>query len=287
LKIINSIKSFFLKKEILLVDNETKFDLIVPLLNESKFIGLDTEFIWKNTYYPKLSLLQISTKNKIFILDCLKLNNLESLNEIFGNPDIKKIFHSMRGDLTVLYHSLNSEFNNLFDTQIAEAIITSSDSQISYKNLVKNYFFKNLPKTETNSNWDIRPLTENQIIYASDDVNYLIDIMINQKKIIDYMMLEDKFDMACLKEKKLSEEPFVESRLNRLIKKNRNISKLDKKIFVWRENEANRRNIRPNNVFKDKELKRISKNLDAKNFNELKWIIENEESRKNFLLDFK
>ena len=125
----------------------------------------------------------------------------------------------MRGDLTVLYHSLNSEFNNLFDTQIAEAIITNSDSQISYKNLVKNYYFKNLPKTETNSNWDSRPLTENQIMYASDDVNFLIDIMINQKKVIDNMMLEDNFDMACLKEKKLSEEPFVQSRLNRLIKK--------------------------------------------------------------------
>ena len=92
MKIINSIKSFFSKKEILLIENEKKFDLIVPTLKESKFIGLDTEFIWKNTYYPKLSLLQISTKNIIFILDCLKLNNLESLNEILEIQISKRFF---------------------------------------------------------------------------------------------------------------------------------------------------------------------------------------------------
>ncbi len=287
MKIINSLKFFFKTKEISLIDNKKSYNLSVPFINQSNEIGLDTEFIWKNTYFPVLSLIQVSTVDKIFIFDCMNLDNLDSLNDIFNNPKIKKIFHSMRGDLTVLYNSLDSDFNNLFDTQIAEGIISNSENQISYKNLVKNYFYKELPKTETNSNWQNRPLSIDQINYASDDVTFLIDIMKNQKKIIDSKSLKSEFDLACLKEKKISEESFVNSRLNRLVKKNRNISNLEKKIFIWRENEAKRRNVPPNNVFRDKELKRLKNNIESKNFNEFKWIIENEESRSNFLLNFR
>ena len=287
MKIINSLKFFFKTKEISLIDNKKSYDLSVPLINHSNEIGLDTEFIWKNTYFPVLSLIQVSTEDKIFIFDCMNLDNLDSLNDIFNNQKIKKIFHSMRGDLTVLYNSLDSDFNNLFDTQIAEGIISNSENQISYKNLVKKYYYKELPKTETNSNWQNRPLSIDQINYASDDVTYLIDIMKNQKKIIDSKSLKSELDLACLKEKKISEESFVNSRLNRLIKKNRNISNLEKKIFIWRENEAKRRNVPPNNVFRDKELKRLKNNIESKNFNEFKWIIGNEESRNNFLLNFR
>lgn len=287
MKIINSLKFFFKTKEISLIDNKKSYDLSVPLINHSNEIGLDTEFIWKNTYFPVLSLIQVSTEDKIFIFDCMNLDNLDSLNDIFNNQKIKKIFHSMRGDLTVLYNSLDSDFNNLFDTQIAEGIISNSENQISYKNLVKKYYYKELPKTETNSNWQNRPLSIDQINYASDDVTYLIDIMKNQKKIIDSKSLKSELDLACLKEKKISEESFVNSRLNRLIKKNRNISNLEKKIFIWRENEAKRRNVPPNNVFRDKELKRLKNNIESKNFNEFNWIIENEESRNNFLLNFR
>ena len=52
----------------------------------------------------------------------------------------------------------------------------------SYGKIVKSYYGIKLKKTETNSNWLKRPLSEDQIRYAYDDVDYLIDIYFSQKK---------------------------------------------------------------------------------------------------------
>ena len=35
-------------------------NFVIDSLNSEKIIGLDTEFSWRRTYFPELSLLQIS-----------------------------------------------------------------------------------------------------------------------------------------------------------------------------------------------------------------------------------
>ena len=47
-------------------------------LSKTKVIGIDTEFDWRTTYFPILSIIQISTKDKVFIVDCLK-NSVEKV----------------------------------------------------------------------------------------------------------------------------------------------------------------------------------------------------------------
>ena len=42
------------------------------LFKNEKILGIDTEFDWRTTYIPKLSLLQISTRKHIFLIDCLR-----------------------------------------------------------------------------------------------------------------------------------------------------------------------------------------------------------------------
>ena len=84
------------------IDSESKFDEVVDELQLKKIIAIDTEFDWRNTYFPKLSLIQISTNRKIFLIDCLKLNSLSKLKSIFENQEIIKIFHAVRSDATVL-----------------------------------------------------------------------------------------------------------------------------------------------------------------------------------------
>ena len=52
----------------ILVENQSAFDLAIIQIRQSKIIGLDTEFLRTNTYFPLLSLVQISTENKQFFL---------------------------------------------------------------------------------------------------------------------------------------------------------------------------------------------------------------------------
>ena len=62
------------KKKIYLIESEENEEFVKESLQKEKCIGLDTEFNWRNTYFPELSLLQISTRSKILLIDCLKFN---------------------------------------------------------------------------------------------------------------------------------------------------------------------------------------------------------------------
>ena len=64
------------------------------------------------------------------------------------------------------------------------------------------------------------------------------------------------------------------------------MSDFEKKIFTWREEEASLRNIPPNKIFKDKNLKKLKEIVKNNNFRECDWIIQDPSSRKKFLEDF-
>jgi ribonuclease D len=287
-RLFSFFKVFFDKKEIVYVNNDVLFSDAINEIKKDYLIGVDTEFIWRNTYFPSLSLIQISNHNKIFIFDLFEINNLLELKRIFESNEIKKIFHSLRSDISVLKTSLGMQVRNVFDTQIAESILDNNFSaQIGYKDLVNKYFLISISKDETNSDWNKRPLKKNQIEYAANDVRYLIRIMKSQTIKLKKMGLMEDFDNLCSKEKDFGEEDFSISRLNRLKKKNRKLTSLDEKIFLWREEEAKIRNLPPNNIFKINHLNRLAEVIQKKDFKECTWIIRDEDSRNRFILNFK
>ena len=52
-------------------DNQKKVKEFCETCMKETFISVDTEFLRTNTYFPKLSLIQISTKDTVFLVDCL------------------------------------------------------------------------------------------------------------------------------------------------------------------------------------------------------------------------
>ena len=286
MRIYNLILDFFVTKKTFYIQDQKSFHNILKDIESQKILGLDTEFIWRNTYYPKLSLIQISTLNKIYIIDCIKINTSE-IEKILANENILKIFHSIRGDSSVIYNCLGIKTNNIFDTQLAEEILAKNEGvQISYKKLVKKYCFKNISKSETNSDWEKRPLREKQLVYAAEDVRYLHTIMKIQYNKLKRSKSLEKFKIKCDHEKNLGEESFSESRLKRFRKKSKNISKIDIEIFSWRENQAKKLNVPPSHIFEDRDLKKMKINLNKKNFEEFRWIIKKDSSRDEFIKYF-
>ena len=260
---LNLISKIFYKKkskEIYLIDSEEHFDFLRFCLEKEKYLGLDTEFEWRSTYYPILSLLQIATLDKIFLVDCIKCKNLKWLKKILENKKKLIIFHSSRSDTTVLSSNLGIKINNVFDIQIAEKIINGGEVK-NYGSIVKNYFPITLEKTQTNSNWLRRPFSQNQLSYASDDVHFLIEIYKKQLKILIKMEKEDEVLIKSKKEASQGNQELYVSRIKKLKK----ASKLAKEVFLWREKNAESRNITTSKIFKDKHLNKIVKSLENKN----------------------
>ena len=139
---MKNIFSFFKKTlDIHLIETEEDLENIKNILNREKIFGIDTEFDWRTTYFPKLSLLQISVSKEIILIDCIKCKKLNFLKSILENKDKLFIFHSARSDATVLSNNLDVKIKNIFDTQAAEKLLNSGTVE-SYASLVKKYFGK-------------------------------------------------------------------------------------------------------------------------------------------------
>ena len=142
MRIINTFFHWYNSKNTLYINNPKEFQIAIHDIASQKFIGVDTEFTWRDTYLPKLSLIQISTTKNIYLFDYLALRNLEPLKDIFENTLIQKIFHSARGDISVLKTSQDWNIENIFDTQLAESILLEllSDKSKLYENIPRVKF---------------------------------------------------------------------------------------------------------------------------------------------------
>tara|TARA_X000000950_G_C13921214_1_gene663506 strand:- start:1527 stop:2387 length:861 start_codon:yes stop_codon:yes gene_type:complete len=242
------------KKKVFLIEHPEDLNLVKKSIKQEKFLGIDTEFDWRNTYFPRLSLLQISTSERIFLIDYLKCKDLYFLKGILEDMNKLIIFHSSRSDTTILNTNLNIRVKKVFDIQIAEKNINGGKIR-NYGSIVNNYFSIKLNKSETNSDWLRRPLNNKQLRYAADDVSFLIDIYKKQiKKLKKLELLEKTFKESTTEANLGNQELFV-SRLNKIKK----LPNLEKEIFLWREKLAIKKNIPPSFIFFDKSLKEISK----------------------------
>ena len=247
------------KKTIYLVESEEDEEFVKESLKEEKYIGIDTEFNWRKTYFPELSLLQISTSSKILLIDCLKCKKLGYLNKILEDKTKIIIMHSSRSDMTVLNTNLKIKLNNCFDIQIAEKFMNGGEIK-NYGFIVAKYFGYELDKSETNSNWLKRPLAHKQLEYAADDVNFLVPIYKKQLKELKKLKKEKEAISEFRKETLLGNQELYISRLKKLKK----ASKEERDIFLWREKHACEKNLPPSYIFEDKFLKTITKKVKNK-----------------------
>ena len=155
-------------------------DELISQLDNEKIIAVDTEFFRETTYYPQLALVQIATESIVACIDPLAFDAKPALQKILLDKNLTKIFHSCSQDMEVLFYYLGETPTAIYDTQIANALLTGHQ-QIGYASLVENELGVQLDKSQTRTNWLQRPLTAAQIHYAGDDVFYLYQL----QKILD------------------------------------------------------------------------------------------------------
>jgi ribonuclease D len=135
-------------------------------------VGLDTEFMRRNTFYPQLALLQLGWNGRHALIDPLAFEIGDALQPLLGAGPAVTVMHSASEDLETLAPLLPDGPRILFDTQIGAAFV-GMGLGISYRALVADLVGVELDKGETRSDWLQRPLTASQCSYAALDVVYL------------------------------------------------------------------------------------------------------------------
>lgn len=139
------------------------------------WVALDTEFMREKTYYPQLCLLQLATPDWAACVDPLADLDLAPLYAQLYRTDLLKVLHAAGQDLEIFYHEHGRLPKPLFDTQLAAPVLGYAD-QIGYGNLVAEVLGERLEKAHTRADWSLRPLNEEQLRYAADDVIYLASL---------------------------------------------------------------------------------------------------------------
>jgi len=156
-----------------LIQNEADLEILVARAKKTDAVALDTEFVWERTYYPQLGLIQVALSDEdCYLIDPLAIKNLQVLGQLLSDRGVIKILHDAPQDLAILQRATGATPQNIFDTRLA-AGFCNLPATLSLGNLVKELLDIELAKDETRTNWCQRPLTDEQVRYALDDVRYL------------------------------------------------------------------------------------------------------------------
>src|SRR5438046_2708361 len=149
------------------------------------FVTVDTEFLRESTYYPRLCVAQIASREEAVVIDALAERiDLAPFFRLMANEKVVKVFHAARQDIEICWHEAGVIPFPLVDTQVAAMVLGYGDS-ISYDQLVQRITGDMLDKSHRFTDWTRRPLSEAQLSYAVSDVTHLRDVYLRLASDLD------------------------------------------------------------------------------------------------------
>jgi ribonuclease D len=155
---------------------------VAALAVERGRLGIDTEFMSEGRYRALLCLVQVvvddpgaANGTRITLVDALSAVDVRPLAELLADPAVEVVLHAGRQDVAILRRTWNTELSDIFDTQIAAGFAGAS-AQSGYANLLSQILGHRLGKTASYTRWDARPLSDEQLSYAAEDVAHLLEL---------------------------------------------------------------------------------------------------------------
>ncbi len=144
-------------------------------------LGIDTEFMGEGRYRALLCLVQVAVEEpdgsvRVEVLDPIaEPLDAGPLAAALADPAVEVILHAGRQDVALLRRVWGTEVTNIFDTQVA-AGFAGLRAQLGYEALLGSMVGVKLRKSASFTRWDRRPLSEEQVSYAREDVLHLFDL---------------------------------------------------------------------------------------------------------------
>ena len=260
------------------VTDPSALETLCLTLKQSSRLALDTEFVGEDTFVPRLELIQVATATTAAVIDFPAVQakgSLDAFWELICDNKIEKIVHAGRQDLDLFATHAGQIPKPFFDTQIAAAMV-GYGAQVAYANLVQRLHGTKLAKAHTFTNWSARPLSDDQIAYALEDVEFLLSIHTHlQDRLHSLGRLEwvgEEFARLETAVGEKSREP--QERYQRIrgwdTLKAKGAAVL-RELAAWREAEARRRNVPRGRVMRDEVLLQLARH-PPKSVSELRGL---------------
>ena len=194
---------------------------VEKILKSESIIAIDCEGIFLGKE-GKLTLLQIAVlSGEVYVFDILKGGSLmfvglddenRGLKHLLENNKILKIIHDCRSDWESLLHQYDIRLHNFIDSQemyfvykliffqtvvkpisLNNFLLEIQGSGLAHKDKMKKKMYEN-PEL-----WGERPIQKDELIYAAEDVAFLIKTWLKFKCIFNENLLEMVYFITILK----------------------------------------------------------------------------------------
>ncbi len=239
---------------------------LVEQLDDSVDYAIDTEFERSRTFYLNPAVLQIKCDEQFYLVDIA----IPAIAEMVMKPIQGLVLHSGSEDLELWHQVTGQKPKRVFDTQVAAALAGYS-LHTSYLNLVQELMDVELDKAMSRSDWLARPLSDEQIKYAIEDIVYLEEFKDILAKKVESRGLTPLFNVLMQQMlDNIDTDRHNEKLYQKLVKAERLKDKDADKLWLilnWRDVIAKQRNKPRNWILKPPEIVSIVRKV--RNFSDL------------------
>lgn len=224
---------------------------------EVDVVMLDTEFVRTRTFYPILGLIQLFDGKTLSLIDPVALDDMTPFVSLLQDTSVLKVLHACGEDLEVFQNSFGCTPFPMVDTQVMAAFLGHGLST-GFATLVNEFIGIELDKSESRTDWVARPLTTRQLEYAAADVFYLMPLY---EKLLEkvteagwWEAAQQESDLLVSKRIKNIDPEMVYTNIKGAWQLTPQQLAILKPLATWRYQEAIRRDLALNFVFKEQEL---------------------------------
>lgn len=164
-----SYKTIKFPGKIHLITNDQALAVIAPALKAATALGFDTETraSFKVGEVYQVALLQLATEHDAYLIRLHGITQFESIREAFENPQILKVGAAIRDDLKALQKLFAFTPENFIDLQSVAK--KANLKNLGLRGMTEEVLDATLSKRAKTSNWEVKSLSIDQIIYAATD----------------------------------------------------------------------------------------------------------------------
>lgn len=152
-----------------LITNDKELTAIEPALQQATAFGFDTETraSFKVGEVYQVALLQLATEHNAYLIRLHGITQFESIKVLFEDAQILKVGAAIRDDLKALQKLFQFTPRNFIELQnVAQE---KSLKNRGLRGMTEEVLNATLSKRAKTSNWELKTLSQDQIIYAATD----------------------------------------------------------------------------------------------------------------------
>jgi ribonuclease D len=162
----------------LLVEKDDISAVFTNLIYEAREVAWDIETSGLNWDSDQIGTCQLYVPQDIVTIVKVGSAMPEKMRTILSDEGVKKVFHHALFDLRFMCYHWKVSARNIACTKIAAKLLYKSNSKYhKLKPLLNKYLNVKIDKSQTLSNWLSNDLSDEQVVYAVEDVIYLFDLL--------------------------------------------------------------------------------------------------------------